>query len=408
MNGSIVEQPLLTPSEVEAIFAPIERARTLPPRAFTDPAFFAAEREAIFFGGWAALCLIDLVPEVGDAAPLDFAGAPLLVVRTGADEIRVFHNLCPYDQCPVLLREQRGASKLISAYHGWEYDLQGRLTAAPFWRGSLTDSAAAVSHEAHDLRPVACGVFGKVLFVNVNGRAAQRFEDFVAPLRQRFGNLDFAALDIARDERGRRALGRLRWQGNWKTHHENACINIYHENFVHAIYQASEHVPRVDANGAKRYEEVIDAGLRGLSFSHEAAGDTYIDMGLPDLKRLDARATTHSTIVSLYPNLYWSHIGPHVHLTIVTPLDPDQVDVMTASYYDAEVARSERFAALRAAVEQGWEMAGGEDAAIVAAIHSARRSPAADAGYYSPFWDRGHWDLSRQIARDLGFQPRGA
>jgi hypothetical protein len=66
---------LLSVSEVEAIFAPLESALTLPPRAFVDPAFFEAERDAIFFGSWAALCLTDLVPNLGDASPLNFLGA---------------------------------------------------------------------------------------------------------------------------------------------------------------------------------------------------------------------------------------------------------------------------------------------------------------------------------------------
>lgn len=404
-NGSS-NGALLSVAEVEAIFAPLESARTLPPRAFVDPRFFEEERQAIFFGGWAALCLADFVPDVGDASPLNFLGAPLLVVRASESELRVFHNLCPYDQCPVLLEAVQKASKLSSAYHGWEFDLAGKLTSAPYWMGAVSDGADMVSHSSRDLQPVASGLFGKVLFVNVDGRAVQSFEEFIAPLRRRFGKLDFRNLDVGRDTNGARGISRFKWRGNWKTHHENACINVYHESTVHMRYSVSDEVPRVTPDRQKRYEEVVDGGLRGLAFSRQSVGDTYDSLGLPDLKTKQGEAVQDNTIVSLYPNLYCSLIGQHLHLTIVTPNGPDEVEVMTASYFDAAIAVAPEFSAVRGMVEAGWTRAGLEDAAIIEAIHSARSSPVAAAGYYSPFWDRPHHSFSQQVARDLGLGPR--
>ena len=401
------DDPLLLPSEIDAVFAPIDVAATLPPRAFIDSAFFEAERKAIFFGGWAALCLVDIVPQVGDAAPLVFLGAPLLVVRRSTTEVRVFHNLCPYDQCPVLLEAVSQVDTLSSAYHGWKFDLDGRLVAAPYWNGGEADSAEMVRRAERDLSPVACGLFGKVVFVNVSGRAGESFDDYISPLRKRFGNLDFEALEVGRNPNGSRAITVLNWRGNWKTHHENACINVYHESTVHFRYRVSDEVPRVTKDRTKRYEEIIDVGLRGLAFRNEAVGDTYDSMGLSELKTKDGRRFEDNIIVSLYPSLYASLIGQHLHLTIVTPNDQHSVQVMTASYFDAEIATSPDYNDLRSMVEAGWAVAGEEDAAIVASIHAARFSPAAAPGYYSSFWDRPHYTFTQQVVRDLGIVRRG-
>lgn len=395
---------LLLDAEIDAVFAPIESASTLPPRAFTDRAFFEAEREAIFYGGWAALCLVDAVPEIGDAVPLSFIGAPLLLVRVSETAVRVFHNLCPYDQCPVLLGPVRGAETLSGAYHGLKYDLNGILVSAPFWNGGASDSADSISRSERNLSEVSSNVFGKVVFVNVSGRSTVDFDEYVAPLRERFENLDFAALEVGRDSRGSRAISKLTWNGNWKTHHENACINIYHESTVHYRYRVSDEVPRVTKGGVKRYEEIVDKGLRGLAFRRNAVGTTYGSLGVPDLKTRDGQPFDCNIIVSLYPNLYVSLIEEHLHLTIVNPVDKDGVSAESASYFDREIATSPEYNELRSLVEAGWASAGEEDAEIIAAIHAARSSPVSAPGYYAPFWDRPHYSFTQQVVLDLGLK----
>lgn len=399
---------LLSQADVDKAFAPIERARTLPPSAFTDPQFFCAEQEHIFWGGWAAICLTDLVSGVGDAVPLSFAGAPILVVRSGPEEIRVFHNICPYDQCPVLLEPSYGMEVLVGAYHGWRYDLHGNLIATPYREGQPADCPSASLEREGQLKEIPSARWGMILFANVSGATSHPFEAYIAPIQHRFADIDLDALHVGRNDQQKPDIARFSWAGNWKTHHENACINIYHENTVHATYRASEHVPRVNTKGQKRFETVCEDGLRGLAFSKADAGDTYLDMGVPDLTTRSGTPVTYSVIVSLYPNLYVSLIGAHVHVTIVTPTSENAVEASSASYFERDVAESPLHALLRALVAQAWTNAGDEDAAIICAIHDARRSPAATSGFYAPFWDHSHWDFTRQVLSDLGFAPSDA
>ena len=394
---------LLTEDEIAAVFAPSDRARTLPPRAYLDADFFQRERAEVFWGGWAALCLEDSVPNAGDAIPLDFVGAPLLVVRGHDGNVRVFHNICPYDQCPVLIEPTSGVEQLEAAYHGWRYDLEGKLLAAPYWHGPA-DSSIENAPVILDLKEIPIGRFGPVLFANVSANAKQSFDDFIAPLKERYLDIDLESLTIGCGENGLARIDYAQWLGNWKTHHENACINVYHENFVHAAYRASNHVPRVTPDGDKLYENICDRGLRGLRFSHDAAGDTYLDLGVPQLQNRSGRPVGENIIVSLFPNLYVSLIGAHLHVTIVTPVSQHEVTVITASLYARDVATDAALLPLRSIVEGAWEVAGTEDAAIIAAIHRARLSPAASAGFYAPFWDESHWDFNQQLVRSLNLQ----
>ncbi|WP_395781291.1 aromatic ring-hydroxylating dioxygenase subunit alpha [Aquidulcibacter sp.] len=391
--------PLLSAQEVSDIFAPIASARTLPPRAFTDQAFFEAEVKAIFMDGWAALCLKDIAPRAGDAVPLQFVGVPLLVVHGQDEVLRVFHNLCPYDQCPVLIDPVSAIEVLESAYHGWRYALDGELIGTPYWDG-VADEAKVSAPGPRQLKPVRSAIWGPALFINLSG-AAQHFDDYIAPMNDLFGDIDMDILAIGHNHKGEPMIDRSSWGGNWKTHHENACVNVYHENFVHFSYRQSSHVPRVDAQGQKLYTPVCDRGVRGLRFTNEAAGDTYIDLGIPALETKNSGPVKESIIISLFPNIYCSLIGAHLHVTIVTPDSVDTVQVMTASYYEKGVAKSAELAPLRTMVEQAWIMAAAEDSRVINAIQSGRRSPVAAPGFYAPFWDAAHHDFTQQVTRSL-------
>ena len=129
MSGRGVE---LTREELASIRAPIDRALTLPARAFTSPSFFDLEVERIFNRRWMALAFEGTLPEPGDMRPLELFGQPLALVRGDDGVLRVFHNVCPYDGCLAVLSEQRGAREIEIYYHGWRYDLRGRLLAAPY------------------------------------------------------------------------------------------------------------------------------------------------------------------------------------------------------------------------------------------------------------------------------------
>ena len=63
MSGAGVE---LTREELASIRAPIERALTLPARAFTSRAFFDLEVERIFHRRWMALAFEGTLPQPGD------------------------------------------------------------------------------------------------------------------------------------------------------------------------------------------------------------------------------------------------------------------------------------------------------------------------------------------------------
>ncbi len=388
-----------TKQDFAAVRAPIESARTLPPSAYTSNEAFLVERSRIFHKGWRAVAFSDQIPNVGDAVPIDYVGAPLLAVRQSDHNIRVFHNLVAYDGCPVLLDPVEAAGELRSAYHGFVYGLDGKLQRAPFWNGDPEATASAIENENRDLIELPCREWGRMIFVDFSGSGEQAFNDMIEPLQREFGDIKFDSLAPGRENDGTLTRSDIIAGGNWKTHHENACINVYHEASVHEIYRVSAAIPRLE-NGKRTYREVCDKGLRGLAYTDAAAGDTYMTLPFPPLGRSN---TTHegNAIVSLYPNVYVSVIGPHVHLTLATPVDAENTQIQSISLYEASVAANPDTYEIRCLLEAAWADSAAEDNRIIDAIQRARHSPVAHAGFFAPFWDRLHHDFLNQLLDDI-------
>ena len=119
-------------AELEAMLALEERhSRPLPAGMYTSVEVAALERERIFLAEWLCAGHIGEIPDPGDYFTTEIADEPLLVVRGEDAEVRVLSNVCRH-RGMRLRSESRCESRLSCPYHGWTYDLSGRLVAAPY------------------------------------------------------------------------------------------------------------------------------------------------------------------------------------------------------------------------------------------------------------------------------------
>ena len=110
---------------------PLTNAHALPARHYVDPAMGTRDRHAIFDRSWHLVAHVSQLPDAGDHVIADLAGLPVLAVRGADGEIRVLHNVCRHRAGPLAQCDGRGAKALRCRYHGWTYDLDGRLKSAP-------------------------------------------------------------------------------------------------------------------------------------------------------------------------------------------------------------------------------------------------------------------------------------
>jgi len=137
-------------------------AQTVPSRWYTDPAFLDAEKENIFWKTWQPVGRVDMVARPGDYFACEVVGEPLVVTRTTKGELRAFYNVCRHRGATVA--NAKGNRKTLQCmYHGWTYDLEGKLIRAPEFEGVQNWSAGDVC-----LPPVKVEAWGPFVFVNLD------------------------------------------------------------------------------------------------------------------------------------------------------------------------------------------------------------------------------------------------
>ncbi len=199
---------------------PLDRARTIPAAWYHDQALAHAERQRVFGNSWLLAGRLDQVEAPGSFFTIDLAGEPIVVVRDSEGVLRAFHNVCRHRGARVACEEQGRASKLRCRYHGWTYDLTGRLRGTPEF-----DGVADFRREDNGLPAVAVDVSGPFVWVHL-GSSPGSLAEWVAPLDRR-GTL--AALAPFRFHSRRE----YRLACNWKVFVDNYLDGGYHVKTVH-------------------------------------------------------------------------------------------------------------------------------------------------------------------------------
>ncbi len=108
----------------------------LPGWVYSDENFFRREIDKVMLPSWQVVCHQSDLAEPGDYRRLDFVGRPIFVVRGDDQQIRAFYNVCRHRASRLLDGDETGAGRcrrgrIVCPYHGWTYDLQGRLRGIP-------------------------------------------------------------------------------------------------------------------------------------------------------------------------------------------------------------------------------------------------------------------------------------
>ncbi len=174
-------------SSVNKIDADIANAWSLPARFYIDPGVFAEEKERIFRRTWQVVGHRNQVAQPGDYFTVDLLGEPLLLVRGAKGELRGFYNVCRHRAGPPA--EGCGSRKLFRCgYHGWTYDLEGKLISAPEFEGVQDFDPSDFT-----LAPVRAEEWFNLIFVNLDPNAR--------PLSESLGELPPAGREIPTSHR---------------------------------------------------------------------------------------------------------------------------------------------------------------------------------------------------------------
>jgi benzoate/toluate 1,2-dioxygenase subunit alpha len=100
-------------------------------RVYTDPEVFEAEMARIYGNTWVFIGHESEVPNPGDFKTDTLARHPIIIVRGSDRAVRVLFNTCPHRGSKVCYEDYGSGTRFQCMYHGWTFDLEGRLLGVP-------------------------------------------------------------------------------------------------------------------------------------------------------------------------------------------------------------------------------------------------------------------------------------
>ena len=100
-------------------------------RIFYDPDIYRLELEQIFARAWLFMCHESQIPNPGDYFMNNMGEDRVIIVRAEDGSISVLLNSCRHRGNAVCRADEGNASSFMCTYHGWTYDLKGKLVGVP-------------------------------------------------------------------------------------------------------------------------------------------------------------------------------------------------------------------------------------------------------------------------------------
>lgn len=194
--------------------------RPLDPRLYTDPEVFTKEQQKLFDHHWWLVGRDNELSKKGDYVATTLGRFPIFIVRSAYGQMNGFHNVCRHRAGPIVTKEKGNYSGnlLVCQYHGWCYDLQGRLKNAHRLNKHL-------NHEDYALIPIRVETWNGLVFACVGNQAPAlaHWLGEIIDIAKQFPETSVMNPSSIIEKKGRT---------NWKVYGDNSCEG-YHVGLVH-------------------------------------------------------------------------------------------------------------------------------------------------------------------------------
>lgn len=205
------------PAYLEASAADLGSAG-VPKERYFSAEWARLEMEKMWLKTWQFAGHVEEVRNVGDYLVYNLGDRSVLIVRETPDTIRAFVNSCLH-RGALLRCESGSAIKFRCPFHGWTWDLSGRLEEI-----TTKWDFPHVDFSQYSLVDIRLEVWNQFIFVN--------FDDGAPPLKTYLGDLVEQWRDWSLEERHLVAHVRIPVEANWKVALE-AFIENYHVPILH-------------------------------------------------------------------------------------------------------------------------------------------------------------------------------
>ncbi|MFA7585075.1 MAG: aromatic ring-hydroxylating dioxygenase subunit alpha [Novosphingobium sp.] len=177
------------------VSADLSEPLTYPVDAFISREYAEMEADKLWAKVWQQAGRVEEIPEVGDYITYNIANDSILIVRTGVDTIRAYHNVCPHrgrrlvGNCGLNGTGHSAcgkAKRFTCNYHAWTFNLDGKAT----WILDKDDWQGVLTEDRTSLEDVQVGTWGGWIWINMDPDC-EPLADFLAPLPELLDPFEF-------------------------------------------------------------------------------------------------------------------------------------------------------------------------------------------------------------------------
>lgn len=312
---------------------------------YVDPTVFAEEKKKIFQDSWILAGHTSQVEKVGDFFTFEIVDQPFIISRDKHNQINAFYNICPHRGSKVEKSESGNKRVFMCGYHGWTFQLDGKLNKAPNFPTNELGKHSC-------MKPVKLEVFKGLIFINLNYEAKSMVESY-GDWMESFGSYTF--LDSMKKIRETKRIIHANWKAVVDNYLECDHCKIAHPEFSKAFDMKNYHIDLHD-NFSCQYSKLTN--------------------------KSDTEQESHANFYWVWPNLMIS-IYPEEDGNMTTsqilPLSSDK-SLAIYSYYFKDHHITEEQEELIRFVDQVRE----EDFELVEFLQQGFDTKAFDRGVYSP------------------------
>jgi Rieske 2Fe-2S family protein len=354
---------------------------------YTSLEVYHEERERIWWGEWVCVGRTEQVANPGDYIVRDLAGESVFVTRDADGELHGFYNVCSHRGTKFLDDEPTAGNvrKAFSCpYHGWTYDLRGRLIGTPNVKeGELFDRGD------YPLHGFAVESYAGFVFANLSAKP-----------RPMLSALNEGAESVTMFDRFRmdelRVGVRIVYEveANWK---------IIVENYNECLHCPTVHPELVKVIPLFRFGEVWDEVTRDDGNWMRAGATSFSVSGsseLPQLPGLEPDDYRMYFGAYQFPNLLLNLHPDCVMYYIGYPAGPAHTTVVSEYLFRPETIKDPSAFKPQPVVEL-WDLISKQDWAVCERAQTGVGSRAFTTGVY-PRQDRFLYDFNERYRKQMG------
>ena len=310
---------------------------------YANPGQFKRECQELFRNHAQFVGASSLLPNPGDYYAFDDTGIPIIVTRKADGSLGAYLNACSHRGAPLGdgLGQANKKRLLSCPYHGWAYDLDGKLIGVPFGDEGFT----GMDRETRGLRPLDVQEKHGMIFVMPNPELSFDIDEVLAGIGSQFSGFGFDNHHFLGVKRVETAIS---WKLNMDTFHE-----FYHFDTLHP-----ETIALTAYNNVCHYQQ--------FGRNHFMSSPSRQIHDLEQQSEDQWQPREHMSFVSyIFPNTVIFVVGDHFQTWRVYPVDQQHSVVYHSMYVPKAPQTEEEEAEYQAYFQMINDVAVTEDYALV-------------------------------------------